>query len=172
MRMGPQARDGLPSLLRAVKDDEAGVRAIAARALGRFVSLSPEARQALTRLLQTETHPAVRKEADKALQNRGLTQGAWALCSLEAVKPTPKDANRVGPSWASSRKKSIRRGSFEVARALVGGNGNHIAPWNLHQPLSGPRTRGNHCNPVVLNTISKAQHREISEATCTCAPPS
>jgi HEAT repeat protein len=71
---------GVPSLVRGLKDDRAGVREASARALG---ALGPEARAALDTLegMKEEKDPEVKEAVAEALERinaRGLA--AWLSC--------------------------------------------------------------------------------------------
>jgi HEAT repeat protein len=65
--MGPEAREAVPELSRALKSDDAMLRAEAATALGH---MGPAARPAVPALkeLLTDKHPPVRDAAENALK--------------------------------------------------------------------------------------------------------
>ncbi|MBM3840666.1 MAG: HEAT repeat domain-containing protein [Verrucomicrobia bacterium] len=83
--MGPWAREAIPGLIEAIKDDSSAVRANAAEALGRIRPSAENVIDALTRAL-ADPEPDVRANAASGLGNGGLASAVAVPHLIDRLK--------------------------------------------------------------------------------------
>jgi outer membrane protein assembly factor BamB/HEAT repeat protein len=142
-RIGPAAESAVPQLIEALKDEFLYVRICAAGALG---SLGPKAQLAREALRAAANDPAMRDQAEWALDRiAGVSRSAEPV--LTPVVPTSAVASRLVPTMADTRNPpvdwdpktgrnivwSVELGNETYGRPVVAGDAVYVGTDNGRQ---------------------------------------